>query len=138
RQLLLALKAGLIAADSVASGVVRENKSINAWIDEKTCSPSITDVEISEKIIHKRTKSIESRTNKPFIFHRFQDRAAELSSRALLLASCGSGKTLAAWRWARAQAPNHEVGRVIFLYPTRGTATEGFRDYVGWAPEAEA
>jgi CRISPR-associated endonuclease/helicase Cas3 len=26
----------------------------------------------------------------------------------------------------------------VFLYPTRGTATEGFRDYVGWAPEAEA
>lgn len=30
------------------------------------------------------------------------------------------------------------MGRVVFLYPTRGTATEGFRDYVAWAPEAEA
>jgi CRISPR-associated endonuclease/helicase Cas3 len=27
---------------------------------------------------------------------------------------------------------------VVFLYPTRGTATEGFRDYVGWAPEGSA
>jgi CRISPR-associated endonuclease/helicase Cas3 len=27
---------------------------------------------------------------------------------------------------------------VLFLYPTRGTATEGFRDYVSWAPEADA
>ena len=28
--------------------------------------------------------------------------------------------------------------RVIFLYPTRATATEGFKDYVAWAPEADA
>jgi CRISPR-associated endonuclease/helicase Cas3 len=27
---------------------------------------------------------------------------------------------------------------VVFLYPTRGTATEGFRDYVGWAPEGQS
>ena len=27
------------------------------------------------------------------------------------------------------------IKRVIFLYPTRATATEGFRDYVSWAPE---
>jgi CRISPR-associated endonuclease/helicase Cas3 len=31
-----------------------------------------------------------------------------------------------------------EIGRVIFLYPTRGTATEGFRDYVAHAPEGDA
>jgi CRISPR-associated endonuclease/helicase Cas3 len=30
------------------------------------------------------------------------------------------------------------VGHVLFLYPTRATTTEGFRDYVSWAPEAEA
>jgi len=28
-------------------------------------------------------------------------------------------------------------GRIIFLYPTRATATEGFKDYVSWAPEAD-
>ena len=27
---------------------------------------------------------------------------------------------------------------MIFLYPTRATATEGFHDYVSWAPEADA
>ena len=46
------------------------------------------------------------------------------------------GKTIAAWRWAEAQAKTHAFGRVIFLYPTRGTSTEGFRDYVSWAPDA--
>src|SRR5262249_23305390 len=30
------------------------------------------------------------------------------------------------------------VNRIIFLYPTRATATEGFRDYVSWAPESDA
>jgi len=32
----------------------------------------------------------------------------------------------------------HEAGHAIFLYPTRGTATEGFKDYVSWAPESDA
>jgi hypothetical protein len=53
------------------------------------------------------------------------------------LAGCGTGKTLAAWRWAQAQLSQHEIAHVVFLYPTKGTATEGFRDYVAWAPEAE-
>ena len=30
------------------------------------------------------------------------------------------------------------VKRVLFLYPTRATATEGFKDYVSWAPEVDA
>ncbi len=137
-RLLLAVKAGLIVADSVASGLVRENHNINKWIDEKVHSPAINDTEIANKIIEKRKQYIIKVKNKPFIFHKYQVRAAELSSRALLLASCGSGKTMAAWKWAEAQARIHSIGKVIFLYPTRGTATEGFRDYVGWAPESDA
>src|SRR5262249_10826966 len=72
-----------------------------------------------------------------FRLRPFQEKAAEQGSRVLLLAACAAGKTIAAWKWAEAQARQHKIGRVIFLYPTRGTATEGFRDYVGWAPEAE-
>ena len=45
---------------------------------------------------------------------------------------------MAAWRWAAAAADRNSIGSVIFLYPTRATATEGFKDYVAWAPEAEA
>ncbi|MGH9941546.1 MAG: CRISPR-associated helicase Cas3', partial [Pyrinomonadaceae bacterium] len=138
-RLLLAVKAGLIVADSVASGLVRKNYGINKWIDEKVHSPAVSESEISDEIIKKRIEQIEKSKGKPFKgFHNFQKRTAELSSRALLLASCGSGKTLAAWKWAEAQVRKHRVGKVIFLYPTRGTATEGFRDYVGWAPEASA
>ena len=50
----------------------------------------------------------------------------------------GSGKTLAAWNWIQAQLAVRPLARVLFLYPTRATATEGFRDYVSWAPETDA
>jgi CRISPR-associated endonuclease/helicase Cas3 len=46
---------------------------------------------------------------------------------ALVLAGCGTGKTVAAY--ARA-ARRHPGRRVYFCYPTTGTATEGYRDYL--------
>ena len=49
-------------------------------------------------------------------------------------AGCGSGKTLAAYLWADS---NYPTRRLYFCYPTTGTATEGFRDYLH-VPEAEA
>ena len=49
-------------------------------------------------------------------------------------AGCGTGKTLAAYLWA---GSNYATRRLYFCYPTTGTATEGFRDYL-YAPEAEA
>ena len=42
-------------------------------------------------------------------------------------AGCGSGKTLAAYHWARMTCPNQ---RLYICYPTTGTATEGFRGYL--------
>lgn len=143
RALLLAVKAGLIIADAVASGLVRvasgsvrEEHLIEKWIEDVVHAPSISEQDIESKIIEPRIEQIKKK--KSFVWQGFQTKAGSLSPRALLIAPCGSGKTLAAWKWAAAQARDREIGRVIFLYPTRGTATEGFRDYVGWAPEAEA
>lgn len=143
RALLLAVKAGLIIADAVASGLVRvasgavrEERLIEKWIEDVAHAESISEQDIVKNVIKPRIKQLNEK--KPFTLHPFQEQAASLDSRALLIAPCGSGKTLAAWKWAAAQAREREIGRVIFLYPTRGTATEGFRDYVGWAPEAEA
>lgn len=138
RSLVLAVKAGLIAADAVASALVRSGLPITAWIDDVAHAPALAPADVGEAILAARMGQIARRTGRPFVAHRFQDMAAQQGPRALLLAGCGAGKTLAAWRWAQAQVAAHEVGRVVFLYPTRGTATEGFRDYVGWAPEAEA
>lgn len=136
RALLLAVKAGLIVADAVASGLVREGYRFD-WIDERVQLPAIADHDIATSILNPK-KELLAKGNPAFDWHEFQKRAATLGPRALLLAACGAGKTVAAWKWAEAQAREREIGKVIFLYPTRGTATEGFRDYVGFAPEAEA
>lgn len=138
RSLLLAVKAGLIISDAAASGLVRENKNIDEWIEDVVHSEVIASQDITNNILQKRFDQIETRTNEPFKLHSFQTLAAEQGSRVLLLAACGAGKTLAAWKWAEEQVKQYNVGKVIFLYPTRGTATEGFKDYVSWAPEADA
>jgi len=136
RSLLLAVKAGVIVADAVASGLVREGYRFD-WIDERVALPAVTNNDIATNILDPKKEQL-AKGDPAFDWHEFQKRAATLGQRALLLAACGAGKTVAAWKWAEAQACEHEIGKVIFLYPTRGTATEGFRDYVGFAPEAEA
>ncbi|HWN69712.1 MAG TPA: CRISPR-associated helicase Cas3' [Haliangium sp.] len=135
--LTLALKAGVIAADSVASAMVRTRRSIIEWIEEVAHADAIAPGELHDRLIGPRCRSLAEKRGRPFEFHEFQERAAELGPRALLIAGCGSGKTLAAWLWAERQLAGRELGHVLFLYPTRGTATEGFRDYVAWAPEDE-
>lgn len=136
--MLLAVKSGLIAADSAASGLVREGHDLNEWIDHIVRAAKLGSSDIESGIIAKRAADIEKQRGAPFKLHAFQVEAATAGSRLLLLAACAAGKTLAAWNWAAEQARNHDIGRIVFLYPTRGTATEGFRDYVAWAPEAES
>ena len=139
QNLLLAVKAAVIAADAAGSGLVREGHSIDAWIAEAFDESKLLDgIRISRDVIARRIVDIESKSKKAFVWNDFQDGAANLPDRALLLAACGSGKTLAAWRWIQACLTQHSRQRVIFLYPTRATATEGFRDYVSHAPEADA
>jgi CRISPR-associated endonuclease/helicase Cas3 len=137
RALLLSVKAGVIVADAASSGLVREGHSIEEWIEQVVHDQAIGSSEVSEKIIEPRVQQISAKKQEPFVFHLFQENIATQGPHVLLLAACAAGKTLAAWKWAEAQARDHQIGKVIFLYPTRGTATEGFRDYVGWAPEAE-
>ncbi len=135
-KLTLAVKAGLIVSDSVSSGMRREGLDITSWIEGVAHGPALDIDEIDRKVIGPRVDQLSR--SKPFRWHSFQDGAASVGRRGLLLAACGAGKTLAAWRWASSVSKTEEVARVIFLYPTRGTATEGFRDYVAHAPEGEA
>jgi CRISPR-associated endonuclease/helicase Cas3 len=138
RLFLCAVKAGLIVADSVASGLFRTQNYLDIWIEDVVHSKAISDSDIAKAILLPRAKQIEERTGEPFKLHGFQEKMAERSSRSLLLAACSAGKTLGAWVWAEARVKQYNIGKVIFLYPTRGTATEGFRDYVAWAPEMDA
>lgn len=138
RSLLLATKAGLIASDSVASAMFRKNKPLEKWVDETLHSSAITVEELEEKILQPRYADISKKQNQKFELKDFQKKAQQQGDRLLLLSSCGSGKTIFGYKWHQAALSRNQVGRVIFLYPTRGTATEGFKDYVSWAPETDA
>ena len=56
----------------------------------------------------------------------FQVQAAHTPSPALLIAACGGGKTVAAYQWAK----QYEGRKLFFCYPTTGTASAGFADYL--------
>lgn len=135
-RLLMAVKAGLIAADSAGSAVAREKKDIADWFNA-AFGETLDGAMIDKKVIQPRQTQIALNRGS-FKWLKFQEAMEDLPARALLLSPCGSGKTLGAWRWIKAQLDRNPASRVIFLYPTRATATEGFRDYVSWAPEAEA
>jgi CRISPR-associated endonuclease/helicase Cas3 len=139
RSLLLGVKSGLIVADSVASGVFRTQGSdtIDQWVMETLHREPITPEEIENKILQPRYQQIEKKTGKLFELKKFQQKATGLNSRLLLLSGCGTGKTIFAYKWQQGIVKHYAVGRVIFLYPTRGTATEGFKDYVSWCPETD-
>jgi len=138
RRLTMAVKAALLAVDSAGSAAPRTNRDLAVWLDAAFIDMKpLTPEDIHEKVLEPRIAEL-TRAGRWRGYHRFQEQAATLGPRALLLAGCGSGKTLAAWKWAAAQLEQHEASRILFLYPTRATATEGFRDYVSWAGPEEA
>ncbi len=132
RRLLLAVKAALVAADSAGSAVMRLDTDLEAWLHTSFALDTLPPEDIECGVIQPRIDELQ-RLGRWSGFHDFQEAAEELGPRALLLSGCGSGKTLAAWKWITAQLRRQSASRVIFLYPTRGTATEGFRDYVSWS-----
>lgn len=137
-RLLLAVKAALIAADSAGSATPRLGQSLEDWLDAAFTGELLTGADVERAIIAPRVEELRRRGRWQG-FKDFQLAAGQLGPRALLLSGCGTGKTLAAWKWIGAQLDRYELSRVIFLYPTRGTATEGFRDYASWAgPEVAA
>jgi CRISPR-associated endonuclease/helicase Cas3 len=136
-----ALKAALIAADAAGSGLPRQGHDIHPWLESAFGLPCLTSQDIEESVLGPRKAEIEARRQVThpgyrFAYQDFQEQAANLPSRALMLAPCGVGKTLSAWRWIAAQLDRRPARRAIFLYPTRATATEGFKDYVSHAPES--
>ncbi len=60
--------------------------------------------------------------------HKFQQNVADSEKLVTIVsAGCGNGKTTAAYMWAK----KHAVGRKLFFtYPTTGTASAGFQDYL--------
>lgn len=135
-KMLMAVKAALIIADSAGSGLTREKQSLDTWLKSALLCQNLQSSDIQKSIIQKRIDEIESVKGKKFQWNKFQEEIEKLPDKALLISACGTGKTLAAWRWIKSRLRNRKATRAIFLYPTKATACEGFKDYVSWAPEA--
>jgi CRISPR-associated endonuclease/helicase Cas3 len=135
-RMLNAVRAALIVADAAGSGLPRTGRQID-WIRDQFSETPTCDIDTIWGVIEARKEDLRKQ-GKWSKWNEFQDHCEMLPDRALLLAPCGAGKTLAAWRWIAGRVKTLPVNRVLFLYPTRATATEGFKDYVSWAPEAHA
>jgi CRISPR-associated endonuclease/helicase Cas3 len=121
RRFVAAVKACLVAADAAGSTLPRRidaPEQRTAWI--RTAFSAIPTPEQISQIIDLGLSGNELRT--------FQKAVAEEGGDVTFVkAGCGTGKTLAAYHWARNRCPGR---RLYFCYPTTGTATEGYRDYL--------
>jgi CRISPR-associated endonuclease/helicase Cas3 len=127
RRLVAAAKNALIAADVAGSALPKAKPSDPnrwTWITESLMKkPERGDL---QTVVNHRLNG-----NKP---RPFQIEVASSQHRVTLVkAGCGSGKTLSAYMWA---AKNWPTRRLYFCYPTTGTATEGFKDYL-FEPDSE-
>ncbi|WP_420448540.1 CRISPR-associated helicase Cas3' [Candidatus Palauibacter sp.] len=111
-------KAALVAADTVASARISGQDTAAGWA--KTVLRRGLRSDELDRIVDAR---LGGRPPYPF-----QERVAASDERVTLVeAGCGNGKTLAAYMWARRSA----VGRrLVFCYPTTGTTSAGFQDYL--------
>ncbi|MBN2130108.1 MAG: CRISPR-associated helicase Cas3' [Sedimentisphaerales bacterium] len=131
KHLVAAAKGCVVACDVAGSAlptVLADAKTRSDWISH-ALSRKPTPEQVSE-IIDERLRDRE--TGEPRKLRPFQMEVGKAAGTITLVrAGCGSGKTLAAYHWARSACPNK---RVYFCYPTTGTATEGYRDYL-FSPE---
>jgi CRISPR-associated endonuclease/helicase Cas3 len=118
---IAAVKATVIVADVAGSALPKvlstQPHAIDKWI-EQALSLVLQESEI-DNLIQQRLKQNSPRP--------FQRDVANTSDRVTLVkAGCGTGKTVAAYLWAKKWAQGR---RLFFGYPTTGTASQGYLDY---------
>jgi CRISPR-associated helicase Cas3 len=147
RRMLALVKGFGISADVAASAVAARgqwsaNYSLTRFVKE-SLEIGLTIDDLSKLISSwawaksPETRSDNDETSLPpgFGYREFQnDVAASESYLTLAQAGCGSGKSLAAYLWARRWCKNFESEgrtnfRLFFCLPTTGTTTEHFKDY---------
>lgn len=115
-----AVKALVTAADVAGSAMLPEKGQvvIRQWVHE-TLGNRVSAGRM-RKVVDARLKGKKLRS--------FQEAIGNSQAPVTLVeASCGSGKTAAAYLWAARHADGKKL---FFCYPTTGTATEGFLGYV--------
>jgi CRISPR-associated endonuclease/helicase Cas3 len=118
RRFTAALKALVLAADVAGSAIPRAGDDPVNWSEKvlgRVCTETVLNTVVSA--------SLEDKAPRPFQL------AVETSPTRMTFvrAGCGSGKTTAAYMWAARNAPGRKL---FFCYPTTGTASQGFADYV--------
>jgi CRISPR-associated endonuclease/helicase Cas3 len=117
KKIISLAKSFLIASDISASALSQHSIEFD-WIDKKLGDRADSDVRktlLGNKLSGKSLR-------------KFQEIVAQSEAPwTLLKAGCGTGKTAAACKWA---TRNHKERQLWLTYPTTGTATEGFKDYV--------
>ena len=118
RLLLAYAKAIVISADVAGSAL---------WSDDfepavrKSLQKTVSGTELGAIV-----RDIQDRNPNFSALRPFQERTAKTPSPAVLIAACGGGKTVAAYEWAK----QYEGRKLFFCYPTTGTASAGFADYL--------
>jgi len=111
-------KAIVISADVAGSALTNESEDVRHWVS-RALAQVIGGEEIQE-IIDDRLQDSELR----YFQKQIRDSVDPVT---LTIAGCGSGKTLAAYAWAKERARGKKL---FFCYPTTGTASAGFEDYL--------
>jgi CRISPR-associated endonuclease/helicase Cas3 len=110
-------KALVLDADVAGSALPRRGANVHGWITESLRQRA--DREQLRAIAEKRLGGHQPREFQTAV-------GASDAPVTLATAGCGSGKTVAAYLWA-----SQHPGRQLWVtYPTTGTTTEGFRDYI--------
>jgi CRISPR-associated endonuclease/helicase Cas3 len=122
KRLLAWVKAMLIAADVAGSAIPSEKCKPEQFI-RKALSEVLSEEDLTKLIEHRIGKQPVKDSHKADLAKRVSQTKSRVS---LVMAGCGTGKTIAAYEWAK----KHSIGKkLVFAYPTTGTATAGFRDY---------
>lgn len=117
RRFTAAVKATVLTADIAGSALPNTKYRLEEWIPD-VLQQVLSAAEI-QSLINARLRENPLRP--------FQEQIAQTTRRVTLVkAGCGTGKTVAAYAWAKKFA----VGRKLFFgYPTTGTASQGYTDY---------
>jgi len=124
---------GDVAASALARGNATTSYSVSSYIKETVGGIGLTHDDL-EGLINQRVSNSMHPGSSPssFQFRQFQlDVASSPSHLTLAQAGCGSGKSLAAYLWAKnwCLRENRQNFKLFFCLPTTGTTTEHFRDY---------
>ncbi|WP_166822008.1 CRISPR-associated helicase Cas3' [Thalassoroseus pseudoceratinae] len=134
RRFVAAVKNALIAADVAGSALpkdVPDTEERKNWVAGVLNSATLPNSEqyrrITFQTLHKKNSSCKLESIEESL-REFQKQVGSSASRVTLVrAGCGTGKTIAAYWWA---AHTCDSRRLFVCYPTTGTATEGFHDYL--------